>query len=46
MYHAMRLAMLKVLPYKKPGLTQAEIREAVIPHLPEDLYPGGAKAGW
>jgi hypothetical protein len=46
MYHAMRRAMLKVLPSKEPGLTQAEIREAVIPHLPEDLYPGGAKAGW
>jgi len=46
MYHAMRQAMLKVLPSKEPGLTQAEMREAVIPHLPEDLYPGGAKAGW
>lgn len=46
MYHAMRLAMLKVLPSKEPGLTQAEIRAAVIPHLPENLYPGGAKAGW
>ena len=46
MYHGMRQAMLKVLPSKGPGLTQAEIREAVIPHLPEDLYPGGAKAGW
>ena len=31
---------------KAPGLTQSEIREAVIPYLPQDLYPGGAKAGW
>jgi hypothetical protein len=46
MYHAMRRAMLEVLPFAEPGLTQAEVREAVIPHLPEDLYPGGAKAGW
>lgn len=46
MYHAMRRAMLEVLPFEAPGLTQAEIREAVVPHLPEDLYPGGAKAGW
>ena len=46
MYHAMRRAMLQVLPFSEPGLTQAETREAVIPRLPEDLYPGGAKAGW
>ena len=46
MYNAMKQAMMRVLPSKEPGLTQAEIREAVVPHLPEDLYPGGAKAGW
>ena len=46
MYRAMRQAMLEVLPFEEPGLTQAEMREAVIAHLPEDLYPGGAKAGW
>jgi hypothetical protein len=46
MYRAMKQAMLKVLPDEAPGLTQAEIRQAVVPHLPEDLYPGGAKAGW
>lgn len=46
MYDAMQQAMWKVLPSKSPGLTQAEIREAVVPYLPEDLFPGGAKAGW
>jgi hypothetical protein len=46
MYSAMQQAMWIVLPSQAPGLTQAEIRQAVIPHLPEDLYPGGAKAGW
>ena len=46
MYNAMRRAMLKVLPSKAPGLTQAQIRDAVVPHLPADLFPGGAKAGW
>ena len=46
MYDAMQQAMWQVLPAKAPGLTQSEIREAVIPHLPEDLYPGGAKVGW
>ncbi|MGD9093015.1 MAG: hypothetical protein PVF74_09200 [Anaerolineales bacterium] len=46
MYEAMKQAMLKVLPTEAPGLTQAEIREAVVPYLPEELYPGGAKSGW
>lgn len=46
MYDAMKQAMWRVLPSKSPGLTQSEIREAVVPHLPEDLFPGGAKAGW
>jgi hypothetical protein len=46
MYDAMQQAMWKVLPATAPGLTQSEIRDAVVPHLPEDLYPGGAKAGW
>jgi hypothetical protein len=45
-YQAMKTAMLHVLPKDEPGLTQAEIREAVIPHLPDDLFPGGSTAGW
>lgn len=43
---AMRKALLKVLPNKEPGMTQAEMFDAVVPHLPDDLFPGGAKAGW
>jgi hypothetical protein len=46
MYDAMQQAMWKVLPATAPGLTQSEIRDSVVPYLPEDLYPGGAKAGW
>ncbi len=46
MYDAMLQAMWKALPAKAPGLTQSEIRKAVVPFLPPDLYPGGAKAGW
>jgi len=46
MYEAMKQARWEILPSASPGLTQSEIREAVAPHLPEDLYPGGAKAGW
>jgi hypothetical protein len=45
-YQAMKQAMLRVLPEQEPGLTQSAIREAVIPHLPENLYPGGSTAGW
>jgi hypothetical protein len=46
MYEAMKQAFLQVLPPASPGLTADELREAVLPHLPEHLYPGGAKAGW
>lgn len=45
-YEAMRKALLKVLPSRKPGLTQAEMWEQVPPHLPQDEFPGGAKSGW
>lgn len=45
-YATMRDALLTVLPNEAPGLTQAETREAVVPHLDAALFPGGAKAGW
>ena len=46
MYSAMRRALLKALPAGAPGLTQTEMRRAVVPHLPQDLFPRGAKADW
>ena len=46
MYEAMKQAFLKVLPATSPGLTAEEIREGVLAHLPEKLFPQGAKAGW
>ncbi|MDF1522061.1 MAG: hypothetical protein P1P87_04490 [Trueperaceae bacterium] len=46
MYRAARLALLQALPDAPPGLTQAEMIDATKRHLPEDLFPGGAKAGW
>jgi hypothetical protein len=46
MYLAMHQAYLQALPSESPGLNQNEIREAVKPHLPEELYPGGDKVGW
>ena len=45
-YEAMKWAYLTVLPKTPPGLTLAEIRDRLIAHLPADLFPGGAKAGW
>jgi hypothetical protein len=46
MYRAMRRALLKVVPRGTPGITLAELSRAVLPHLPADLFPGGARAGW
>lgn len=45
-YQAMRAALLAVLPQGAPGLSVAEAKQALLPHLPEELFPGGAKAGW
>ncbi|RIL08717.1 hypothetical protein DCC79_13095 [bacterium] len=45
-YHAMREVLLNVLPAAAPGLTQAEMMAAVLPHLPQALWPDGAKSGW
>ena len=44
-YQAMRTAYLAVLP-AHPGMTTAEVGKAVLPHLPDDLFPAGEKAGW
>lgn len=45
-YAAMLAAFEAALPRCSPGLTQAETREAVKPHLPDDLFPAGATCGW
>lgn len=46
MYDAMKRAYLKILPKTSPGLTCAEAGERLKAHLPEELFPDGAKAGW
>ena len=46
MYDGMLQAMRKAIPSQAPGLTQSQIRTAVLPFLPAALFPGGAKAGW
>jgi hypothetical protein len=45
-YAAARTALLAALPKKGPGLTAAEMLDAVVERLPLDLFPGGEKAGW
>ncbi len=45
-FGAMEKAILTVIPNGPPGLTVAEIKARALPHLPEALFPGGAKAGW
>lgn len=45
-YAAMKEALLNALPEEKPGLTQAEMGEAVLPYLSENLWPGGEKSMW
>jgi Family of unknown function (DUF6958) len=46
MYYAMVEAFRKVLPKTSPGLTVAQIQERVLAHLPNELFPQGAKSGW
>ena len=45
-YAAMKRAYLAVLPRSAPGATQKEMMELVKPHLPDELFPGGRRAGW
>jgi hypothetical protein len=45
-YAAMRTVLLQVLPGSPPGLTQSEMAEAVLPLLPQNLWPDGAKSMW
>ena len=45
-YEAVRDAVLAVLPVGAPGLTFAEAKAAILPRLPEALFPGGSTAGW
>ncbi len=45
-YEAMRAALLAVLPAEAPGMKVPEAKVALLPKLPDDLFPGGDKAGW
>ncbi|WP_147126622.1 DUF6958 family protein [Shimia ponticola] len=45
-YRAMREAYLATLTTDDPGMTAAEAKEALLPVLDQELFPGGAKSGW
>lgn len=45
-YMAMRTALLRALPRQPPGMTVAQAKQALLPHLPASLFPQGATAGW
>lgn len=45
-YNAMRSVLLKVIPKDGDGLTHKEMAELAKAHLPEDLFPSGAKSMW
>lgn len=45
-YQAMRKALLAALPDEAPGLTVPDAKDALLPLLPDDLFPQGATAGW
>lgn len=45
-YMAVREAVMKHIPAADPGATPAQLIAAIKPDLPQDLFPGGDKAGW
>jgi hypothetical protein len=45
-YVAMRDALLAVLPGVAPGLKVPDAKEALLPRLPDLLFPQGKTAGW
>ena len=45
-YAEMHAKFLAILPNQAPGLTVAQINEAVRPSLDPVLFPGGDTCGW
>lgn len=43
---AMREPLLTVLPDEVPGLKVADAKVALLPLLPDDIFPHGKTAGW
>ncbi len=45
-FEAMREALMKVLTTTPPGMSNTEMKTALLPHLDPELFPGGEKSGW
>ena len=45
-YTAVRDVVLRHMPQSEPGKTPTELIAAIKPELPQDMFPGGEKAGW
>ena len=45
-YHAMRKVLLRILPPKAPGLTQAEMWERAEATVPKAMFPDKGKVAW
>ena len=45
-YEAVKYALLAVLPAAAPGVSVADAKAQLLPLLPQELFPGGDKAGW
>jgi hypothetical protein len=45
-YAAMHEALLRIVPRGAPGITQTEMRNKVVFHLPAHLFPNGEKSDW
>jgi hypothetical protein len=45
-FAAVKEAVLDTLPGEAPGMSVSDLIAAVKQKLPQDLFPGGEKAGW
>jgi hypothetical protein len=45
-YKAMREALMAVMANEPPGISVTDVKTALLPLLPQDLFPSGDKAGW
>ena len=45
-YHEMRRAVISQVAKTRPGMTVAELRKRVAARLSDEIFPGGATAGW
>ncbi|MEN9715235.1 MAG: hypothetical protein RJA35_702 [Actinomycetota bacterium] len=45
-FEATSAVLMRILPRQAPGMTQTEIKNKAVFHLPQHLFPGGDNAAW